>query len=831
MMDKTPQETEGTRSPAPTPHGVDSTAIHRYGKLRLELAEIVRSVLDRARERKNEDIEHRARRLLARLSEDRFYLAVVGQHKRGKSSLMNAIIGQELLPTGILPVTSAIVALRYDSELSIQIHRRASSFPLSIKLEELAQYVSEQGNPGNRKQVETAEVGVPADLLRYGFYLVDTPGIGSAIAANTATTESFLPEAEAAIFVTSVDSPMNELELAFLDKVRQHVHKMFFVVNKSDLVSATERDEVSRFVSERIGEHVDSSGVKIYVTSATEQMRAVKHRHISNGDSGIEELTRDLQVFLVGEKTREFLTRVAQRTASLLESERFETQLAQWTLRNSDGRSTLEAAIDRVEKDLAAKAERKIEELRQFAIPTIESQFRPDLEKWCAHQAASAAETVGNLFRGHRVLLSIFDVPDRLEELRTSVQAGAGELLTASAARLDAAIHAAVAPHASEIASLASAIVPGVVRELGRAAEAVNDASEIDPVAEIPVRVSINAPRFEWDWRPPWWCFLVPAPFTSGRLTRMAVRSLSGAFASFEESLEMSVTETWARWLEELKSRFEQALGARARNLRESLSGNNPQERIGTIGTIESQSARLTSMERELTHANEAKTSGSDVGATLSGPSPSVLGPCVICTALSNALYGFLAKYQYDLAVNEQTQIKHAERGGFCPLHTWMYESVASPQGVSTGYALTLEVMGQRLRSIAGSSSPPGSSDEVDHALPDTNRCPACGVLRNAQSDFVGAQARSVRNGSRPSLCLSHMNLVLKAIDDIAIERELLLERAAVLDRLAEDMRLFALKNDALRHHLKVADEVNAYRRALQQLVGEKNLAVARRVD
>ena len=61
--------------------------------------------------------------LMTRLGEDRFQLVVVGQFKRGKSSLMNAIMGQRLLPTGTIPVTSAITSLRYGSTLRAVIKR------------------------------------------------------------------------------------------------------------------------------------------------------------------------------------------------------------------------------------------------------------------------------------------------------------------------------------------------------------------------------------------------------------------------------------------------------------------------------------------------------------------------------------------------------------------------------------------------------------------------------------------------------------------------------------------------------------------------------------
>jgi hypothetical protein len=66
---------------------------------------------------------------MAKLAEDRFSIAVLGQFKRGKSSLLNAIIGSNLLPTGILPLTSVITIVRFGSRERLVIQRRGRQFP------------------------------------------------------------------------------------------------------------------------------------------------------------------------------------------------------------------------------------------------------------------------------------------------------------------------------------------------------------------------------------------------------------------------------------------------------------------------------------------------------------------------------------------------------------------------------------------------------------------------------------------------------------------------------------------------------------------------------
>lgn len=93
-----------------------------YQRHRLELGDTIRAALYVARARRDEHAGARARQLLARLAEDRFVLAVVGQFSRGKSTLMNAILGGAYLPTGALPMTSVVTTVSYGSTPRAMVH-------------------------------------------------------------------------------------------------------------------------------------------------------------------------------------------------------------------------------------------------------------------------------------------------------------------------------------------------------------------------------------------------------------------------------------------------------------------------------------------------------------------------------------------------------------------------------------------------------------------------------------------------------------------------------------------------------------------------------------
>jgi hypothetical protein len=195
-------------------------SLRGYTEAKLKLASIGEILLGLAQKRKDEERIHVIQQLLADLAEDAFRLAVGGKYNRGKSSLMNAMLGHDWLPTGILPLTSVIATVRYGTNQRV-IKIEGSSLSREVPLEELPQYVTEEHNPGNRKRVAVAELQLPSDLLRYGFLFIDTPGLGSGILANTEATRRFLPEIDAAIVVPSFESALDQADMDLLVTLRR----------------------------------------------------------------------------------------------------------------------------------------------------------------------------------------------------------------------------------------------------------------------------------------------------------------------------------------------------------------------------------------------------------------------------------------------------------------------------------------------------------------------------------------------------------------------------------------------------------------------------------
>jgi len=218
-----------------------------------------------------EDVTKEALELAARVSEGRFYLACIGQFKRGKSTLLNALIGQSILPVGFVPVTAVATVIRYGPKLKARVQFGDDSWQ-EIKASDLQQYVSEEHNPENTKGVAGAEVFVPSRLLSTGMCFVDTPGLGSVFTGNTATTQAFIPHIDAALVVVGADPPLAGEELALVEAVGKQVPDLIVVLNKSDRTTDEERKAAAAFARKQLEKRLKRPVGPFFEVSAAEQL-------------------------------------------------------------------------------------------------------------------------------------------------------------------------------------------------------------------------------------------------------------------------------------------------------------------------------------------------------------------------------------------------------------------------------------------------------------------------------------------------------------------------------------------------------------------------------
>ncbi len=256
----------------------------------------------------NKSLRERLVSLQVKLSKGQLHLAVLGQMKRGKSSFINALLGAEALPVGVLPVTAIITEIRYGPVPRATIIYATGGLREVVPIDTLADYITEAGNPGNTRQVASVDIAYPSPFLESGIVLIDTPGIGSTHAHNTRTTESYLEQVDAGIVVFSVDPPVTEAESLFLRRLKDDIPKLFFILNKTDIASAEEVGTITEFLRNEL-DRLLIEAPEIFPLSARQALRE-KRTFVANGSgpSGLEVFENRLRTFLIKER-REVLVR------------------------------------------------------------------------------------------------------------------------------------------------------------------------------------------------------------------------------------------------------------------------------------------------------------------------------------------------------------------------------------------------------------------------------------------------------------------------------------------------------------------------------------------
>jgi GTP-binding protein EngB required for normal cell division len=292
--------------------------LREYEQNKFAIADILRSACTLVPQN-SRDWQERQRGLFARLADDRFNLVCVGRFSRGKTSLMNAILGTDRLPTGIVPLTSVITSVGYGTKEQVILRYAERILTKEVPIEALPQYITQEGNPGNIQRIKMAEVQLRAEILRRGFYFVDTPGLGSAIVESTRTTEAFLPEADAFVLVTSYESALSDEEVRFFRAAFSSARRIFVVLNKQDTVSPHELIDVLRYVRDELRAFFGPTTPKIFSVSARQGLEAKQRQDAQRlADSGIPVLEEELLTFLLTEKTTEFLLQMCGRVADLV---------------------------------------------------------------------------------------------------------------------------------------------------------------------------------------------------------------------------------------------------------------------------------------------------------------------------------------------------------------------------------------------------------------------------------------------------------------------------------------------------------------------------------
>lgn len=201
-----------------------------------------------------------------KLKDCKFTIAVVGEFSTGKSTFINALLGEKVLPHGALPTTSAVNMIKYSSDKYAIVNFRNNPSE-KISIENIRNYITEKNNPGNTKEVKNVEIYYPLELLRNGIVILDTPGLGSLHKEHQEITYSVIPSCDAVILLTTSVQPYSESTDQFLVNLKNEIgNKIFFVLNMIDTLSQGNLLEQQDFIKRNASKIIND--IKIFPLSS-----------------------------------------------------------------------------------------------------------------------------------------------------------------------------------------------------------------------------------------------------------------------------------------------------------------------------------------------------------------------------------------------------------------------------------------------------------------------------------------------------------------------------------------------------------------------------------
>jgi GTP-binding protein EngB required for normal cell division len=189
--------------------------------------------------------------LTARLEDNHLEAALFGRVNCGKSSLLNALLDTDVLPVGVNPITAVPTRLRHATALRAAI-TFADGRSEECTLEEFRRLITEQGNPGNRRNVTRALVESPSPRLREGIVLVDTPGLGSLARHGAAETMAYLPACDLALVLIDAGSSLNDEDIGTLRILTETGIPSLVLLSKCDLLAEGDLKQVVDYIEAQL---------------------------------------------------------------------------------------------------------------------------------------------------------------------------------------------------------------------------------------------------------------------------------------------------------------------------------------------------------------------------------------------------------------------------------------------------------------------------------------------------------------------------------------------------------------------------------------------------
>lgn len=544
----------------------DSASQFKPGEMNGEFAEQLSAVADVVNRFALVPLEPAVRACHALYGNEPIDLAVLGQFKSGKSSLLNAVLGESVLPVGVLPLTAVITRIADGTQRLVQVTYTDGRVE-EVALTRLAEYVTEAGNPGNQRRVAVVDVLLPAMRDLPGVRLVDTPGLGSVFAHNTEATRAWMPNVAAAMVAVSAERPLSEEDVRLVSEARQTAPRVIVILTKVDLLTDAERELVIDFLESRLHDEFDTEITVMPFSVKVETQRWLNQLH----ESLFLLLTRNV----LGERRAALLHKLNAVSKSCRDYLTVGIQAAE---RNDADRERLRAAVLNEKVGIAV-----IQDELALAEQGICASLRPAFEKY---------------FLGHRLNLRQ-RMSQALDADLPSWQGNLAKQTLQLQSWMQDRLLAELTPLSADAVSVASGLTERAELRFRRIVEAFRDrlnrniheamgitvsalaweAVQPDPDV-IPVDVGH---AFMIHWELLWW--LLPMKLVGGMFRRHALRQVEG---EVEKNLRRLVSD-WTK-------AADQAVG----NLRSQAARWVDME-LGTLnGLLQRQSTELIALREAL---------------------------------------------------------------------------------------------------------------------------------------------------------------------------------------------------------------------------------------
>lgn len=252
-------------------------------------------------------------RLKQRVSNDSFKVLIVGEFKRGKSTFINAMLGQEILPAYSTPCTAIINEVKWGEPPKALLHYLQTSTepvkePEKIPVDAIEEYVVIPEEPSDDyvNPYEKVEIFYPLDLCKSGVEVIDSPGLNEHT-TRSQVTEGYLPVVDAVIFVFTCEALASQSEIRFIENnLKSLGHEdLFFVCNKFDQIRDKEKERVKKFAISKLAPLTSRAESGVFFISAFNALEGRLNEDEERvAKSGVLALEHELELFLTNDRGR-----------------------------------------------------------------------------------------------------------------------------------------------------------------------------------------------------------------------------------------------------------------------------------------------------------------------------------------------------------------------------------------------------------------------------------------------------------------------------------------------------------------------------------------------